>query len=194
MRSLFTLIIITSITLWTGCSDKNDDTDTPVVIQKKQPKPKPKPKTNFSITDIDQRSTTVSITNGRVSVAKVTQPLVIINLFAPWSAPSCGMIPYLDALQKRYPKELFVIGIVANSDINNEQLRHFMKQQNASYFISNGSENDLLAQALAQFVKEDKEYPIPLTILFKNGKYTMHYVGATPIEMIKADIEQLRRK
>jgi len=86
MRSLFTLIIITSITLWTGCSDKDKDTDTPVVVQKKQPKPKPKPKTDFTITDIDQRATTVSITNGRVNVAKVTQPLLIINLFAPWSA------------------------------------------------------------------------------------------------------------
>jgi len=104
------------------------------------------------------------------------------------------MIPYLDALQKRYPKELFVIGIVANSDITNTALREFMKQQNASYFISNGTENDQLAEALAQFVKEGKDYPIPLTILFKNGQYTMHYVGATPIEMIKADIEQLRRK
>jgi thioredoxin-like negative regulator of GroEL len=194
MRSLFYLIIIASITLWTGCSDKDSDVNSKPVVQKNQPLPVPKLQTTFKIIDIDQRATTISLEAAHVKVAKVTQPLVIINLFAPWSAPSCGMIPYLDALQKRYPKELFVVGIIANSDMSNTQLREFMKKQNASYFISNGAENDKLAQALAHFVKLGEDYPIPLTLLFKNGKYTTHYIGATPIEMIKADIEQLRRK
>jgi len=146
------------------------------------------------IVDIDQRKTTVTVKEGTVTVAKVTQPLVLINLFAPWSPPSCGMIPYLDALQKRYPKELFVISIVVNSDMTDTQLRDFMKQQNASYFISNGVENDMLAQALTALAKQGKDYPIPLTLLFENGNYIRDYIGATPIEMLKADIEQLRRK
>ncbi len=192
MRLFTSFFIIASISLWTGCSDKDSDTS---ITQTEHPsKPLPKPKTTFHITDIDHRSTTISMVENHIHIAKVTQPLIMLNIFATWSPPSCGMIPYLDALQKRYPKELFVIGIVANSDINNSDLRAFMKTHNASYFISNSQENDTLAHKLAGLLKLEENYPVPLTILFKNGEYTMHYVGATPIEMIKADIEQLRSK
>lgn len=103
------------------------------------------------------------------------------------------MIPYLDSLQKAYPKTLFVIGIMLNSSHDAKSLRTFMQTQHASYFIANSPDNDLLAQQLAHFLKQGDNYPVPLTLLFKNGVYTMHYVGATPIEMIRADIEQLRR-
>jgi len=191
MRFYASFFIIASLSLWTGCSDK--DTDTAITHAPTQTKPLPKPPSTFTITDIDQRSTTVSLEGNRLHVAKVTQPLILLNIFAEWSPPSCGMIPYLDALQKKYPKELFVIGITANSDMNNSDLRLFMKKHNASYFISNSQDNDRLALRIAKFLNLDENYPIPLTILFKNGEYTIHYIGATPIEMIKADIEQLRR-
>ena len=99
------------------------------------------------------------------------------------------MIPYLDSLQKSYPKALFVVGILANSDKSPKHLRKFMKTHHASYFISNSPDNDALAKRLADFLKLGENYPVPITLLFKNGEYTMHYIGATPIEMIKADIE-----
>jgi len=192
MRLFTSFFIIASLFLWTGCSDK--DSDTPTTDVQDQNRSTPKPKTTFNITDIDHRSTTISMVENRIHIAEFTQPLIMLNIFATWSPPSCGMVPYLDALQKKYPKELFVIGIVANSGINNSDLRAFMKTHNASYFISNSKENDSLAQKLAKFLKLEANYPVPLTILFKNGEYTMHYVGATPIEMIKADIEQLRSR
>jgi len=191
MRSIFYLLIIASLSLWTGCSDK--DSNNAETEEQNQTNVLPRSPSRFTITDIDKRSTTVSIDQHRLAVAKIRQPIVMINLFAPWSPPSCGMIPYLDALQKKYPKELFVISIVVNSTMTDQDLREFMKKQNASYFISNGRDNDALGLRLAHFLKLKNNYPIPLTILFKNGEYNRHYIGATPIEMINADIAQLRR-
>ena len=192
MRPLFSLFIIASLYLWTGCSDKaSDRSETKQQVASKKISPL---QSRFRITDIDQRATTITFENNTLRVAKVTQPIVLIHLFASWSAPSCGMLPYLDSLQKSYPKTLFVVGIMANSNNDPKHLRHLMETHHASYFISNSSDNDALARRLADFLKLGKNYPVPLTLLFKNGEYTMHYVGATPIEMIKADIEQLRRK
>ncbi len=191
MRSLSWLFIIASLCLWTGCSDTSSEdarTTSPV-----QPTAPVKPQSRFTITDIDQRSTVLTFENNQLRVAKVAQPIILVHLFASWSAPSCGMIPYLDSLQKAYPKTLFVIGIMLNSSHDAKSLRTFMQTQHASYFIASSPDNDLLAQQLAHFLKQGDNYPVPLTLLFKNGVYTMHYVGATPIEMIRADIEQLRR-
>ncbi len=192
MRSLFLFFIIASLALWTGCSDKTSDAaqETP------QPPPSktPEPQTSFTITDIDKRTTVVTFEHNRLHINKVAQPMLLLHLFASWSPPSCGMIPYLDTLQKSYPKTLFVVGIMVNSDNDPARLRKFMKTQHASYFISNSPDNDVLAKRLAHFLKLGDNYPVPITLLFKNGEYTTHYVGATPIEMIKADIEQLRRK
>jgi hypothetical protein len=193
MRSLFSLFfIIASLYLWTGCSDKASDTSE--TKQQAPSKEISQPQSRFRITDIDQRATTITFENNTLRVAKVVQPIVLIHLFASWSAPSCGMLPYLDSLQRSYPKTLFVVGIMANSNNDPKHLRRFMKTHHASYFISNSPDNNVLAQRLADFLKLGENYPVPLTLLFKNGEYTMHYVGATPIEMIKADIEQLRRK
>ncbi|NKQ40341.1 MAG: hypothetical protein HF962_02080 [Sulfurovum sp.] len=190
MRYIF-YVIISSVFLWTGCGDKDTHKQE---TEDSQAQVETKIQNTFRITDIDQRSTTISIKNAQVKIAKVTQDIVLVNIFSEWSAPSSGMIPYLDSLQKKYPKDLFVIGLVANSDMDNKQLRNFMKKNNASYFISNSHENDKLAGALVKFLNLDSNYPIPLTILFKNGKYSRHYIGATPIEMIRADIEQLKKK
>ena len=193
MRSITSLFsIIALLYLWTGCSDKVSDAPDTEIPQ--VPKESPKPQSHFKISDIDQRSTTITFEHNRLHVAKVVQPIVLIHIFASWSAPSCGMIPYLDTLQKSYPKALFVIGVLANSRDDDKSLRSFMQTHHASYFISNSPDNDALAKRLADFLKLGENYPVPLTILFKNGEYTMHYIGATPIEMIKADIEQLRRK
>lgn len=189
------LIIIASISIWLGCSSSNSDTtrskETKVTTKKIAPTPKVKDQNHFKIIDIDNRSTLVSFEDTMLKVARVTQPIVMLNIFAEWSPPSCGMIPYLDSLQKRYPKDLFVIGVVTNSDITNKNLRTFMKKYNASYFISNSRDNDKLAKRISSLLGLDENFPIPLTVLFKNGKYNRHYIGATPIEMLMVDIEQL---
>ena len=196
MRYVFHTLIVAYILLWTGCSDKKSsydpmdknhtDINTNKIVQKIQ--------NDFVIRDIDNRSTTISFIGKKIKIKKVVQPIIAINIFANWSAPSRGMIPYLSALQQKYSKDLFVISILTNSDMNNTELRTFMKKHSASHFISNTSQNNELSLRLVSLLGLGDDYPIPLTIIFKNGEYNTHYIGATPIEMISSDIEQLRRK
>jgi len=200
MRYFFHTVIVASILLWTGCGDdksnnnqtKQNNTEANKSVN--SVKSIPKIKSRFTITDIDNRSTTISFANKLLKVSKIAQPIVVINIFSDWSPPSRGMIPYLNDLQQEYQKDLFMIGILANSDMNNTGLREFMKEHSISYFISNSDDNDELAKRIANSLMLDDNYPVPLTVVIKDGEYKVYYVGATPAEMIKSDIEQLRIK
>jgi len=177
-----------------GCDDKHQERPSKQQHDHTQPSPPaPKPQKTFLLSDVDGRMTTATLKEGRLSLAKVTQKLILINLFAPWSPPSSGMVPYLNALQQQYPKDIFVIGLMVHSAMDTEKLRHYMLKQNASYFISKTPDSSALALALVKALKLPEDYPVPVTILFKDGRYTLHYIGATPMEMIQSDIEQLRR-
>ncbi len=192
MRYILSSFIFISILLCVGCSDKKPVEEK--LSEVKIIKPVVKIQNDFIITDIDNRSTTITLIDKKIKVKKVSQPIIAINIFANWSSPSRGLLPYLSDLQQKYPKDLFMISILANSDMNSTQLRDFMKQHGASHFISNSKDSDKLSLRLVSMLEIGENYPIPLTIIFKNGEYNMHFIGATPIEMITSDIEQLRRK
>jgi hypothetical protein len=69
-------------------------------------------------------------------------------------------------------------------------LEAFLKKQTINYFISNSQENDTFAVELLKGLNIEENFQLPLTILYKNGKYYAHYEGAVPIEMIEYDIKK----
>lgn len=148
----------------------------------------------FHIRDIDRRETSISFQDSRVLFRKIRQPIVFVTLFADWCPPCRGMLPYLSKLQKENSDELFVIGVLVNSDLDDEQLRRFMLRHDSSFFISNHPDNDALGAFLARRYKLGENYPLPLTLIFKNGRYVMHISGAAPYEMLQNLVDQLKEK
>ena len=147
---------------------------------------------SFRVSDIDNRTTRIHFEDAKVLVDKVIQPVVIIHLFAPWCPPCRGMLPYLSDIQRRYSRMVFVIGIVVNSSIDNAQLRTFMKRYDATFFISNAEDNDRLARRLAVELSLPENYPIPLTLVYKNGERIIDIEGAVPQEMLENIVEELK--
>ncbi len=147
---------------------------------------------SFRVSDIDNRTTRIHFEDAKVLVDKVIQPIVIIHLFAPWCPPCRGMLPYLSEIQRKYARRVFVIGIVVNSSIGNEELRRFMQRYDATFFISNAKDNDRLARCLAAELSLPENYPIPLTLVYKNGERVIDIEGAAPQEMLENIIEQLK--
>ena len=199
-------VIFTVVLLFTSCGregkrtppsvpEENNRSSTQVppitVIRNEKPKPK---RTLFHIQDIDQRSTTIEIDGDRLVFKKIRQPLVLLYIFSDWCAPCRGMLPYLGDLQKKNAHDLFIIGLLVHSASTPEQVRTLMRRYAAPFFISIHSDNDALADRIAARHSLPDNYPLPLTVLYKNGKYVMQISGAVPYEMLQTLIDQLKDK
>ncbi len=198
MRLILNIAIISSLLLVSGCDKetkpKNDAPSIEKVIVKNRTKKPEFIDYEYTLTDAQNNSLHLLSTPDTFEIAGAQPPLLLINIFKTNSSPSKGMIPYLNDLQKKYEKDIFVLGLPLDYTITDSDIIEFMKKHDARYFISTSAENRNIAQNLMQYIGFKKTYKIPATILFKNGKYITHYIGATPIEMIEGDVKQMIEK
>jgi thiol-disulfide isomerase/thioredoxin len=163
-----------------------------IIVEKRVPLPSPKLPASFIIKDVDNRKSKIDILKDKILFHKIRQHIVILVIFSDKSPPCRGMLPYLSDLQKKEKKNIFIIGILINSSINNKELKRFMRKLHLNFFISNYPTNSKLANTLAAILKLPRDYKIPLTIIYKDGKYILHLLGAAPPEMIQNIIDQLK--
>jgi thiol-disulfide isomerase/thioredoxin len=196
----FIVFLLSGLLLVTGCGEKKhppreSDLNTSVQATSPTPRTPPSPAVHrFTIRDIDGRETQVEFRKDRALFPRIRQPLVMIVLFADWCPPCRGMLPYLSQLQAANQKSLFVIGVLVHSDLDDARLRKFMERYETNFFISNHPDDDALGSYLAHRHELGTDYPLPLTLLYKNGKYLMHIQGAAPYEMLQSLVDQLKDK
>ncbi len=147
----------------------------------------------FHIRDIDNRETLLMFQGTTGHFQRIRQPIVLLTLFSDWCPPCRGMLPYLSRLQQSNRDDLFVIGLLLRSDLDRQGVRRFMQRYATNFFISLHPDNGALAAYLARQLELDENYPLPLTLIFKNGKYVMNIRGAVPYEMLQTLVDQLKR-
>ncbi len=151
--------------------------------------------TNFLLSDTNGRQLTLSIDENHHLLidTNISHSISIVNLFSPWSYPSKNQLPYLVDLQKKYPKDLQVIGIVLNPhDHAIDQINSLLRGTGGDLlFIATGKENNRFAKKVTKPLHLPDFIPVPLTIIYHNGIYFRHYEGAVPIEMIDHDIQTI---
>jgi thiol-disulfide isomerase/thioredoxin len=199
LRIAMTMLLVWGMLLLTGCGEKHSSREQNGSLSRTESTPAPQAPPppsvrRFAIRDIDRRESTIEFTDSHVRFHKIRQPLVLLTLFADWCPPCRGMLPYLNRLQKENSDALFVIGILVHSPLNAEELREFMLRYQTNFFISNHPDNDALGEYLAQRYGLEENYPLPLTLIFKNGRYVMHISGAIPYEMLQTLVDQLKEK
>jgi thiol-disulfide isomerase/thioredoxin len=147
----------------------------------------------FTLNDTKGTSYKVTISNEKVIFHDNAKPIVLINLFATWCPPCVGQLAYLNDLQKKHDKDLFITGVLTHDSIDETLLKTFLAKNQLNYFISNSPHNDAFATLLASTVNLSENFPIPMTALYVEGKYFTHYEGVVPVEMIEYDIQQAKK-
>jgi thiol-disulfide isomerase/thioredoxin len=172
---LFTLLF------FSGCDSKENDIEqaNAFVAQKK-----------YSLVDINNNTYTITRASDQFLFEKRQERVVILDFFATWCSPCKATAPHLAALQKKYPNELLVLGVLLEQNKNKAYVETFMNDYGAHYTIVNGQENFSLAREVYNYVQAPSSMPIPLVVLLKDGKYLNHYIGAAPEEMIESDIKR----
>ena len=149
------------------------------------------PGDTFILSDIQQNKQRLTINDQKITFHDLDQSVVVVNFFSTWCAPCRGEIPYLSDLQEKYKNKIFIAGILVNDKQDDHTLIQFMSKNHANYFISNSEENDAFAAKIAKDLQLPENFPIPLTVIYKDGDYYTHYEGAVPVEMIDHDIQQI---
>jgi len=203
-----TLASILLIALFQGCDDNNEVNNSDFQYEKiEESKITQQTKTyksvenlvsttEYILNSVNGESISVIKEGSRFYIPNATNQLVLFDFFTTW-CPACRSVaPHLANIQKKYPKELLVIGVLIEEDKSNEDVIKFKKRYKADYMISNSTNSDTnyanfkLSNSVASLLRQPRSFPIPLLVMFKNGEYFTHYVGAVPEEMIESDIKE----
>ncbi len=178
MRLSTLFIPLLSITLFfSGCGE--DTTDDSMVST-----------ATFNLLDTQGKSYSVEKRGANFTLDEGKEKVVLFDVFATWCPPCRAEVRHLGNLQKKYGDDLIIMGLTIEDDVSNNDLEKFKEKYGGQYLISNKAQNQDLARAIASTIGVGQQFPIPLMILYHNGQYVTHYLGATPEEMIDADIAQ----
>ena len=193
MKSTSFHLIVVLLFALSGCSKKSDMEKNATMLPTEAAKTGKNSTSShsFILRDIDERELNITIKGKQVESRDFDQPLLLLNFFATWCPPCRGELPDLSQLQRKHAKDLFIVGILVNDEQNSTQLRHFMEKYGANYYISHAKANNDLAALTIKELNISENFPIPLSILYKNGEFYRYYEGAVPIEMMENELEQV---
>jgi len=182
-KTLLTLIFIVAI-FSQGCSNDEETTDKKIeevnsILSSNE----------FVLTSTDNKQYVITKTENGFVLNNDKEMMIIFDIFATWCPPCRATAPILSDLQKKYKKNLIVIGITIEDGISHEKLNQFKKMNSANYVIVNSSANRPLISEIASMLKLGTNFPIPLMAIYKDGKLVNHYVGATEEEFVESDIK-----
>jgi hypothetical protein len=205
MHIISTLVLSIVLLILTACEDKKKsdrdltETNNTSTVSKKNIKHHTSDTNHtkyhhtFTIKDIKQNSYQFSIEGKNIYSDSFHNKTLLLNLSHISSPISLDQAESLSKLQTKYQSAIIVVTLLLGDTQNISNPNIFLNQNHIYHFVSLDKKNKEIADLLYASLKI-KEKHMPLTIIYKNGKYYSHFEGATPIEMINHDILQTIKK
>ena len=184
--SILTSLLAVTL-LFQACSKEEKSQKT---IAAKQEANTPLPSNQFVLQALDKKEYVIEKKADGFALKGAKGKVLILDVFATWCPPCQGEASALASLQKKYKKNLQVIGVTVEQNIPNSKLENFRKEFGADYTLVNSNENQHLIDAIATKLKIGKNFGIPLMALYKDGKLVNFYQGSTEEEFIESDIKK----
>ena len=108
------------------------------------------------------------------------QKVVIINFWATWCPECRAEMPDLIEFYDKYKGKVKVIGLSLDESV--DELKNFMQLSHVNFPIY------IAGKKLVQHLMINA---IPVTFLFKNGKYVKYHVGKYSYSDLKKDVDNL---
>lgn len=149
----------------------------------------------FTFKNLKNEENKLEVKENIYSFKNIKQPIVIVNIMATWCPPCRGQLPHLSKLQHKFNENIFVISMLVHDDISLEKLEKFTITEKIRHYLSVSEDENLkFTNMLMPKLGLSEDFPMPLTVVFLQGKYFTHYEGMIPEEMIESDIKQLLKK
>jgi thiol-disulfide isomerase/thioredoxin len=186
-KSLFSILFLSAL-VFQGCSDnennKTEHIEQIAALAKKNTEQK------YVLTSTDGRQFVIQKTDDGFILKDSDAKIVIFDIFATWCPPCQASAQHLSSIQKKFKKDVVVIGLTIEENIPNANLIKFKHRFHANYIISNSPDNRPLITEIASQLKVGARFPIPLMTIYKDGKLVSHYIGAVEEEFVESDIKQ----
>jgi len=144
----------------------------------------------YTLTSIQNKQITIVQTDEGFRLKNKKNKIVIFDIFATWCPPCRKAVSHLSSIQKKYKKDVIIIGLTIEDNIDNLKLKEFKKTYKANYILVNSDQNRLLSDKITNNLKLGNRYPIPVIAIYKDGKYINHYIGSIEEEFIDSDIKR----
>ncbi|WP_345991605.1 TlpA family protein disulfide reductase [Sulfurimonas sp. HSL-1716] len=165
--------------LFQACSDKKNDENSMIASNK------------FMVKDLSNQEHTVVKEGNNFTFDNVKGKVVLFDIFATWCPPCRAEASHLSSLQHKYKDDLIVAGISIQKDLAASEVVKFKNDNGADYMMLTSEDNRKLAFSIASTLEGlSADFPIPLMVMYKDGKLIKYYVGATPEEFIESDIKK----
>ncbi len=186
MKEIVVFMIILS--LFSGCEkakDRPKQTHPATHTQASISKPISPPV--FTFQDINGTKVQMRLDEKTLQISD--NPKVAILLFLTSWCPSCkAQIPELQEIKKQFGQKVRIYAFLLDRP---QDPKTFKFQEGIDFFLSTSyKENERFAKLAYERVHAPANMPIPLMIVLKDGKYFIHYIGATPLEILRIDIEK----
>ena len=142
---------------------------------------------DFILKNIDGKEVRLHIEDKSLET-NASKKITMLFFFTTW-CPSCkAEAPELTKVKAKYKDNVQIFGILLDKP---DDIEKFLTLEGVEFFVStNYDENNKLAKNIyAQLHISTRNMPIPLVVMYVDGKYYIHYLGAAPYEMIESDIK-----
>ena len=138
---------------------------------------------HFSLKLSEEKSLSIKYENQKLDFENENSAFLFV-FFTSYCKPCLAQIPHLNNLAKNYQNKAQIIGVLLE-ELNEVELKDFVKKQKIAFPLAIGTNNYILAKAVGGIDR------IPSMILYdKNGKKLNHYQGMIAEEMLDIDIQK----
>ena len=167
-----------------GCSSKKEEhistENTPIPNVTKSIQKEDIPKEDEAYLSLDD-NTSIQISSKSIKTDICNdEKLIILNIFAPWDKVSVAQLKILDKL-KVEKSDVCVISIAIDSDSNTSLPMEYKISHKVIFDLQN---NDFVDK-ISGIINIDKNFKLPMNIIYKDNQYKNSYQGVMPLEMLR---------
>jgi len=158
-----------------GCNKTQKDDNKPAIkVTKEHNTTK---KVQNAILNLDNNDTIKISPQGIQTTLCENNQTIIINVFATWAKSSLNQLNILDILKQKH--DVYIVSVAVDSNKTATNI------SNINHKVIFGLQNNDFVDKIAHTINIDKNFKLPLNLIYKKTRFIDSYQGVMPYEILE---------